>query len=330
VPGLAHENYWFRRHEAAYAALGPLCAGSRVLDAGCGEGYGAAAARQAGATTVIALDYDRWAVEHAARTYRLPAVQGNLVDLPVADDAFDLVLSLQTLEHVWNQPRFLAECARVLRPGGRLALTTPNRLTFPPGNPFHAREVDVRELRALAESSRFHVESLLGLRHGDRITAYEREHGDVVSAQLGSDLDRWPDRLGAFVASVIAQDFVFSSGDLDTSLDLLLVAARRAADESAGARRLLSTLAGTPPATARSGISSRTTACAASTQPCPTTVPRRMLTRTPTQQSGPMRTGDFTIPWSLIGLSRSSNRWSKSVMYTQSAKSVRAPISTSM
>jgi SAM-dependent methyltransferase len=226
APGLSHENYWFRRHEAAYAALGPLCAGSRVLDAGCGEGYGAAAARQAGATTVVALDYDRWAVEHAARTYRLPAVRGNLVDLPVADDALDLVLSLQTLEHVWNQPRFLAECARVLRPGGRLALTTPNRLTFPPGNPFHAREVDVRELRALAESSRFHVETLLGLRHGDRITAYEREHGDVVSAQLGSDPDRWPEGLGAFVASVTAQDFVFSSEDLDTGLDLLLVAAR--------------------------------------------------------------------------------------------------------
>ena len=226
TPGLSHENYWFRRHEAAYAALGPLCAGSRVLDAGSGEGYGAAAARQAGATTVVALDYDPVAVERAARTYRLPAVQGNLVDLPFADDVFDLVLSLQTLEHVWNQPRFVAECARVLRPGGRLALTTPNRLIFPPGNPFHAREVDVRELRVLAESSPFQVETLLGLRHGDRIAAYEREHGDLVTAQLGSDPDRWPDRLGAFVASVTAGDFVFSSGDLDTSLDLLLVAVR--------------------------------------------------------------------------------------------------------
>ena len=226
MPGLAHENYWFRRHEAAYAAVGALCPGLRVLDAGCGEGYGAAAARQAGATTVVALDYDRWAVERAARTYRLPAVRGNLVDLPFADDAFDLVLSLQTLEHVWDQRRFVAECARVLRPGGRLALTTPNRLTFPPGNLFHAREVDVRELRALAESSLFQVETLLGLRHGERLRHYEREHGDLVSAQLGSDPDRWPDRLGAFVASVTARDFVFSSGDLDTSLDLLLVAAR--------------------------------------------------------------------------------------------------------
>jgi SAM-dependent methyltransferase len=226
VPGLAQENYWFRRHEAAYAAVGPLCPGLRVLDAGCGEGYGAAAARQAGATAVVALDYDGWAVERAARVYGLPAVRGNLVALPFADDAFDLVLSLQTLEHVWDQPRFVAECARVLRPGGRLALSTPNRLTFPSGNPFHAREVDVRELRALAESGPFRVETLLGLRHGDRIAAYEREHGDVVSAQLGSDPDRWPDRLRAFVASVTAGEFVFCSGDLDTSLDLLLVAAR--------------------------------------------------------------------------------------------------------
>ena len=75
---------------------------------------------------------------------------------------------------MWDQPRFIAECARVLRPGGRLALTTPNRLTFPPGNPFHAREVDARELRALAESSPFQVETLLGLRHGERLRHYEQ------------------------------------------------------------------------------------------------------------------------------------------------------------
>ena len=50
VPGLPHENYWFRRHEAAYVALAPRCADARVLEAGCGEGYGAAAAQVAGVT----------------------------------------------------------------------------------------------------------------------------------------------------------------------------------------------------------------------------------------------------------------------------------------
>ncbi len=57
VPGIAHENYWFRRHEAAYLDLVRHCVGAVVLEAGCGEGYGAALI--AGhAARVVALDYD--------------------------------------------------------------------------------------------------------------------------------------------------------------------------------------------------------------------------------------------------------------------------------
>ncbi|HXV93478.1 MAG TPA: SAM-dependent methyltransferase, partial [Pseudonocardia sp.] len=41
VPGVPEENYWFRRHEVVYRALAPRCAGGVVLEAGCGEGYGA-------------------------------------------------------------------------------------------------------------------------------------------------------------------------------------------------------------------------------------------------------------------------------------------------
>ena len=41
IPGLAEENYWFRRHEVVYQRLTDRCAGRDVLDAGCGEGYGA-------------------------------------------------------------------------------------------------------------------------------------------------------------------------------------------------------------------------------------------------------------------------------------------------
>ena len=53
------------------------------------------------------------------------------------------------------------------------------------------------------------------------------------------------------------------------------------------------------------------------------------MTFVPIQQSGPIRTGVLTMPWSLIGMVTSSMRWSKSVTYTQSATIVAAPISTS-
>jgi len=226
VPGLPHENYWFRRHEAAYVALAPRCANARVLEAGCGEGYGAGDAQAAGATAVVALDYDAVAVAHARRRYGVPTVQGNLVDLPFADGAFDMVLGLQTIEHLWDQPQFVAECARVLLPGGLLALTTPNRLTFPPGNAFHARELDPAELGALVEGGAFRVESMWGLRHGERIVAHERRHGDIVAAQLASEPERWPDHLSTFVAGLTAADFVTDPDDIDSGLDLCLVAVR--------------------------------------------------------------------------------------------------------
>ena len=49
VPGLAEENYWFRRHEVVYERLAQRCAGRDVLEAGCGEGYGAEPDRRRGA-----------------------------------------------------------------------------------------------------------------------------------------------------------------------------------------------------------------------------------------------------------------------------------------
>ena len=57
VPGVAVENYWFRRHEVVYARLAQLCAGRDMLEAGCGEGYGADLIASV-ARTVIAVDYD--------------------------------------------------------------------------------------------------------------------------------------------------------------------------------------------------------------------------------------------------------------------------------
>src|SRR2546430_2628724 len=83
----------------------------------------------------------------------------------------EVVACLQVLEHLWDQPGFLAECARVLRPAGTLLLSTPNRLTFSPSgaavNPFHTRELSATELAA-ALSPWFVVTRMLGLHHGRR------------------------------------------------------------------------------------------------------------------------------------------------------------------
>ncbi|MEJ7705294.1 MAG: class I SAM-dependent methyltransferase [Geodermatophilaceae bacterium] len=212
----------------------PYCRGARVVEAGCGEGYGAALVAGV-ARAVLAMDYDLLAASHAARRYRqLCVIRANLVALPVATASVDVVVGLQVIEHLWDQPRFLAECARVLRAGGTLILSTPNRLTFSPGwipgtpplNPFHTRELAASELTALLPPT-FHLCDLRGLKHGARLHELDARYGGLVAAQLTTTADRWPATLLADVSAVQAADFVTTDDDVDTALDLLLVARRR-------------------------------------------------------------------------------------------------------
>lgn len=230
LPGIAAENYWFRRHEVAYAWVVPWCVGARVLDAGCGEGYGADAVARV-ASRVVAFDYDATVVAHVRGRYAdLAAVRGDLQRMPFAGGAFEVVVNLQTIEHLHNQPGFVRECARVLRPAGTLVVTTPNRLTFSPGrdtplNPFHTRELSPSELRDLL-TPEFTVTRMLGVRHGRRIARWERRHGSLVDAQLATPPNAWPRALRSFVASLDATDFAVTADDLDTSLDLVAVAVK--------------------------------------------------------------------------------------------------------
>lgn len=234
VPGIAEENYWFRRHEVVYRALAPRCAGAVVLEAGCGEGYGADLLADV-AALVLALDYDAVAAAHAAARYpRVAAARANLVALPLADGSCDAVVSLQVIEHLWEQERFLLECARVLRPGGALLLSTPNRLTFSPGrdtplNPFHTRELTATELAELVREAGFGAVAVRGLHHGSRLRALDAAHGgSLVDAQVAVAIDGgpWPEPLRHDVASVTSADFDLHGDDVDASLDLVAVAVR--------------------------------------------------------------------------------------------------------
>ncbi len=227
MPGIWHETYWFARHEACYRWVSELMATLprplTVLDAGSGEGFGAASLASPD-VLVLAIDYDATTTAHHAATHSgVPVVRGNVVALPVATASVDVVVSLQTVEHVWDQSGYVAECARVLRDGGRAVLSTPNRRTFPPGNVFHHRELDAPEMQRLLRVS-FPTVGLLGLAHGPELTAWEGRHGSIVDAQIAARPALWPTALAHRVATVTADDFVVTD-DLDTCLDLVAVAA---------------------------------------------------------------------------------------------------------
>lgn len=146
-----------RRLAAFVAGLGPVGA---ALDLGCGDGR-LSALLDAGELTLA--DVSEVALGRAAR--RLPDARAVALDpdaaLPLPDNAFDLVLCAETIEHVRDVQLLLSEVRRVLRPGGRLAISTPahSRLTgldilargferrFPPLSP-HLRFLTRRSLRA--------------------------------------------------------------------------------------------------------------------------------------------------------------------------------------
>jgi SAM-dependent methyltransferase len=130
-------------HRARYRFALQWAAGQRVLDIACGAGFGLRMLREAGARGV-GIDYDLAALHGHDQVACADAAH-----LPVSDATFDLVVSFETLEHVPNARAMLRELRRVLRPGGQLVLSTPNRDFRTTSNPFHVQEFTAAELRSL-------------------------------------------------------------------------------------------------------------------------------------------------------------------------------------
>lgn len=240
IPGLPEENYWFRRHEVVYARLADRCRGRDVLEAGCGEGYGADLIAGV-ARRVVALDYDEATVAHVRARYpRVEVRHGNLAALPLPDASVDVVVNFQVIEHLWDQPQFVRECFRVLRPRGELLMSTPNRITFSPGldtplNPFHTRELNAAELAELLTGEGFAVDRIYGVFHGPGLRELDARHGgSIIEAQVARAVAGapWPDELLADVAAVRTDDFDLvdaggrESRHIDDSLDLVAIAVR--------------------------------------------------------------------------------------------------------
>jgi SAM-dependent methyltransferase len=139
-------NPTWQRHVAAYA-LGERWLGQGLtLDLGCGVGhsYHLLAPRE-----TVGVDVDATALEGQDRR----TVVADMRALPFEDGSFGSVISVQSLEHVPDPERAVAEVARVLEPGGVAVFVTPNRLTLGRPDeiidPYHYVEFDAGELRAL-------------------------------------------------------------------------------------------------------------------------------------------------------------------------------------
>src|SRR3954469_5438032 len=139
----------WERHVAAYAAAAELLPpDGTVLDVGCGVGHRYHLLSPRG-TVGVAIEPDAL-IGQERRT-----IVADMRELPLPDGGFGSFLAVQSIEHVPNPERVLAEARRVLDPGGAAMLVTPNRLTFGRPDeiidPYHDFEYDQHELRALCE-----------------------------------------------------------------------------------------------------------------------------------------------------------------------------------
>jgi 2-polyprenyl-3-methyl-5-hydroxy-6-metoxy-1,4-benzoquinol methylase len=216
LPDVPAENYWFRRHLAVYEWIGARVVGMDVLDMACGEGYGSEVLSRS-ARSVTGLDANPEAHEHARQRYVRQNMRFDrgLVETYGSAGDYDVVVFLQTIEHVQDPVAVLEHMRSLLRAGGVAYVSTPNVLTLaPPGaarsdNPWHLTEYRADEFRALCESA-FDDVTLLGLHHARKLYV----HGlalklgwDSVHARLGLTR-RFYDR---FTPAISARDFALRS-----------------------------------------------------------------------------------------------------------------------
>ncbi len=153
IPGQIEPDLW-NEHVARYALAATLARGRRVLDAGCGAGYGTARLAQA-ARLAVGLDSSAETLAYARRHYSAPNlffVQGDCLALPFPDKHFDLLVAFEVIEHLSDGEAFLRQMRRLMRPRGLLLLSSPNRRFYSEErgyrNPHHVREFDAAELEA--------------------------------------------------------------------------------------------------------------------------------------------------------------------------------------
>jgi SAM-dependent methyltransferase len=166
IPGEVDADL-LNEHLARYAFAARLARGRRVLDAGCGIGYGAVQLA-AGARRVAGLELAPGVAAAARLRYAHPRVDflcGDASRLPFPDGSFDLVVAFEVIEHLEAWDRLLTEARRVLGPAGLFVVSTPNRLYYSESraepNPFHVHEFEYEEFREALERHFPHVRMLL-------------------------------------------------------------------------------------------------------------------------------------------------------------------------
>lgn len=197
---LPSDNPLHQRLLKAYVIAQPYLTGKEdVLEAGCGEGRGIDLLMPL-AGRFTAVDKLKTAVERLSKKY--PQAQFITMNFPpfanIPDEAYDVVVSFQVIEHIPDDRFFLQEIHRVLKPGGVALLSTPNRARTLSRNPWHVREYLAHELKQLAAQVFTKVE-VKGITGNEKVMEYYRQNKAAVEKITRWDIFNLQHRLPAFM-----------------------------------------------------------------------------------------------------------------------------------
>jgi len=174
----ASDNPIHHRLLKAYTIARDYISGD-VLEVGCGEGRGISQLIDK-SKSFTALDKIDEALQKLRGTYpQATFISGNFPPFAVPANAYDVVVSFQVIEHIRDDSSFLREIHRVLKPGGKALLTTPNRPLSLTRNPWHEREYTGDELLALAKNI-FQEATMKGITGNEKVMHYHNQNRESV------------------------------------------------------------------------------------------------------------------------------------------------------
>ncbi|HTB16132.1 MAG TPA: methyltransferase domain-containing protein [Bryobacteraceae bacterium] len=168
IPGEVNDDLW-AEHIARYAFASRLASQARVLDIGCGTGYGTVELAQH-ARSATGIDVSEEALVYAREHYSIPNatfLHASATALPFPAASFDLITAFEVIEHLGNWHDLLIETRRLLHPDGTFLVSTPNKLYYAESradqgpNPFHTHEFEFAEFRDALAAVFPHVSILL-------------------------------------------------------------------------------------------------------------------------------------------------------------------------
>lgn len=170
------DNYVFQRSLLAYLEAAKIVSGD-VLEIGAGEGYGI---KHIAPKANHYLTLDKYPVHIDPEYTNVSFMQMTIPPLAGIEDAsFDYVVSFQVIEHIEADDKYVSEIHRVLKPGGKFIVTTPNKKMSITRNPWHVREYTIGELKTLLGNEFSSVEAK-GVFGNQKIMDYYNKNKESV------------------------------------------------------------------------------------------------------------------------------------------------------